>query len=57
MESAVAVQTKGREFALWVRIKRSIFVMRSAVESNDPRRMARWVMSAKNRSTWLSQEA
>lgn len=25
MESAVAVQTKGREFALWVRIKRSIF--------------------------------
>lgn len=57
MESAVAVHTKEREFALWLRIKRSIFLTRSAVESKEPRRMARWVMNAKKRSTWLSLEA
>lgn len=57
MESAVAVHRKGCEFALWVRMKRSIFLTRSAVVSKEPRRLVRWVMRAKNRSTWLSQEA
>jgi hypothetical protein len=41
MESALAVHTKGHEFAFWVRMKRSIFLTRSAVESKEPRRMAR----------------
>jgi hypothetical protein len=33
-----------------MRMKRSIFLTRSAVESNEPRRIARWVMRAKKRS-------
>ena len=51
-ESTVAVHTKGCEnLHLWVRTTRSIFLMRSAVESNDSSRMALGVMSAKKRST------
>jgi hypothetical protein len=41
MESAVAVHTNGQEFALRVRMKWSIFLTRSAVETKEPRRMAR----------------
>src|SRR5882724_533334 len=47
IESAVAVHTNGSAFALWVWMKRSIFPTRSAVESKEPRRIARWVMRAK----------
>jgi hypothetical protein len=44
------------ELALYFLMKASILATRSLTDVNDPRRIARFVIRAKKRSTWLSQE-
>ena len=57
MESAVAVQTKGRALAFHLAVYRSIRSTSSDTFRNDPRRIACRVMILNQISTWLSHEA
>ena len=56
IESAVAVQRKGWQFSLWEATKWSMRCTSCLTLSNEPRRIALSVMSAKKRSTWFSHE-
>ncbi len=57
MESAVAVHMNGHVLVLYRSTKVSIRRVSSRTVRKEPRRIARCVMSANQRSTWLSHEA
>jgi hypothetical protein len=56
IESAVAVHLKGWQSVLWDATKWSMRCTSCLTLVNEARRMALSVISAKKRSTWLSQE-
>ena len=57
IDCAVATQTKGEAQALWLAMNPSMVLTSWATLSNEPRLMARWLMSPNQRSTWFSHEA